>query len=124
MAARGKSSKKSKTAKSESVKDNTLRNKIIGGVLLLFTIFILLASVSYLFAWRTDQSILNSGISSFLFDFTNQTPENFMGKIGAFMAHLFIYNGLGIGSFFLYPIFFIIGFNLYFNNKFKINLLL
>jgi S-DNA-T family DNA segregation ATPase FtsK/SpoIIIE len=121
MAARGKSSKKSKTTDSKAVKDTVLRNKIIGGVLLLFTVFILLASVSYLFAWRTDQSVLNSGITNFLFDFKNHTPENFMGKIGAFMAHLFIYNGLGIGSFFLYPIFFILGFNLYFNNKFKVN---
>ena len=43
-----------------------------------------------------------------------------MGKMGAFLAHTFIYNGFGIGAFLLYPIFLIIGFNLYFNNKFHI----
>lgn len=112
------SKRKSKGVKEE--RDTVLRNKLLGGVLLLFTVFVLLASVSYLFSWRTDQSILNAGVQSFLFDVTNHTPDNFMGKIGAFVAHLFIYNGLGIGSFFIYPIFFIIGFNLYFNNAFKI----
>ncbi|MDB3869060.1 DNA translocase FtsK, partial [Bacteroidia bacterium] len=50
----------------------------------------------------------------------NLVPQNIMGKMGAFLAHTFIYNGFGIGAFLLYPIFLIIGFNLYFNNKFHI----
>jgi S-DNA-T family DNA segregation ATPase FtsK/SpoIIIE len=82
--------------------------------------FLTLASVSYLFSWRTDQSILNAGINEFLFDFKNLVPQNMMGKMGALLAHTFIYNGFGIGAFLLYPIFLIIGFNLYFNNKFHI----
>ena len=73
-----------------------------------------------MFSWRADQSILNAGIKDFLFDFTTNTPKNFMGKIGAFFAHFFIYNGFGIGAFFLYPIFFILGFNLYFHNAFRV----
>ena len=43
-----------------------------------------------------------------------------MGKLGALLAHIFMYDGFGIGSFLLYPIFFIIGYNLYFNNVFRI----
>ncbi|MEY2924003.1 MAG: hypothetical protein RLZZ337_543 [Bacteroidota bacterium] len=120
MATRRKSTKKSKSESVKKEKDTVLRNKLLGGILLLFTVFVLLASISYLFSWRTDQSILNSGIQNFLFDFQNHTPDNFMGKIGAFVAHLFVYYGFGIGSFFIYPIFFIIGFNLYFNNKFRV----
>ena len=115
--------KKKKGKKKGSVKqpkDYTMRNKIVGGLLLLFSIFVTLSSVSYLFSWRADQSILNAGVRDFLFDFEQQVSQNFMGKIGAFVAHLFIYNGFGIGSFLLYPIFFIIGYNLYFNNKFHI----
>jgi S-DNA-T family DNA segregation ATPase FtsK/SpoIIIE len=120
MALFGKKSKAKKKKKTKEPKDYTLRNKIVGGLLLLFSVFVFLASVSYLFSWRADQSILNSGIQEFLFDFKNNAPQNFMGKIGAFFAHLFIYNGFGIGSFLLYPIFFITGYNLYFNNKFRI----
>lgn len=116
---RNKSTKKTEK-KAESVKDNTLTNKLVGGVILLFSVFVFLASISYLFSWRADQSILNAGVTDFLFDFRKKIPANFMGKLGAFFAHLFIYNGFGIGAFLLYPIFFIIGFNLYFNNVFKV----
>ncbi len=115
-----KSGKKSKSKASKEKRDNTFINKVLGGFLLLFSVFVLLASVSYLFSWRADQSILSAGIAEFVFDFRNNIPKNFMGKLGAFFAHVFIYNGFGVGSFFLYPIFFILGFNLYFNNAFKI----
>ncbi len=111
---------KKKKTKKKSDSDNTLRNKLLGGVLLLFSVFVILSSLGYIFSWRADQSILNSGVREFIFDFKENTPENFMGKLGAFFAHMFIYNGFGLGSFFLYPILFILGFNLYFNNKFAI----
>jgi len=90
-----KKSTKKKTAKSEKTVDKTLINKILGGVILLFSVFVFLASISYLFSWRADQSILNLGITDFLFDFKDKIPSNFMGKLGAFFAHLFIYNGFG-----------------------------
>ncbi len=121
MALFGKKTKsKKKKKKTKEPKDYTLRNKVIGGLMLLFSVFIFLASISYLFSWKADQSILNAGIQEFLFDFRNNAPQNFMGKIGAFFAHLFIYNGFGIGSFILYPIFFIVGYNLYFHSAFRI----
>ena len=115
-----KKGKKKVEKSTKEKKDNTLVYKVIGGLTLLFSVFVFLASISYLFTWRSDQSILNSGISDFIFDFRNLVPQNFMGKLGAFLAHFFIYNGFGIGAFFIYPIFFIIGFNLYFNSKFRI----
>ncbi len=116
---RKKSSKKT-DKKADIPKDKTFTNKVVGGLVLLFSVFVFLASISYLFSWRADQSILNSGITDFLFNFKDNIPANFMGKLGAFFAHLFIYNGFGIGAFLLYPIFFIIGFNLYFNNVFRV----
>ena len=115
-----KKGKKKVEKSTKEKKDNTLVYKVLGGLTLLFSVFVFLASISYLFTWRSDQSILNSGISDFIFDFRNLVPQNFMGKLGAFLAHFFIYNGFGIGAFFIYPIFFIIGFNLYFNSKFRI----
>tara|TARA_B110000971_G_scaffold30190_1_gene27258 strand:- start:15832 stop:18279 length:2448 start_codon:yes stop_codon:yes gene_type:complete len=105
---------------SKDKRGNTLVYKIVGGTVLLFSVFVFLASISYLFTWRADQSILNTGVSDFIFDFKNLIPQNIMGKLGAFLAHFFIYNGFGIGAFFIYPIFFILGFNLYFNSKFSV----
>ena len=115
-----KSSKSKKKAKIKEPKDFTLFNKLLGAFFFSFSSFLTLASISYLFSWRADQSLLNTGISEFLFDFKNLVSQNIMGKMGAFLAHTFIYNGFGIGAFLLYPIFLIIGFNLYFNNKFHI----
>ena len=99
-----KKGKKKVEKSTKEKKDNTLVYKVLGGLTLLFSVFVFLASISYLFTWRSDQSILNSGISDFIFDFRNLVPQNFMGKLGAFLAHFFIYNGFGIGAFFIYPI--------------------
>lgn len=115
-----KSSKSKKKLKSKEPKDYTLFNKVMGSLFFAFALFLSLASISYLFSWRTDQSILNTGVNEFLFDFKNLVPKNMMGKMGALLAHTLIYNGFGIGAFLLYPIFLIVGFNLYFNNRFHI----
>ena len=115
-----KSSKSKKKLKSKEPKDYSLFNKVMGSLFFAFALFLSLASISYLFSWRTDQSILNTGVNEFLFDFKNLVPKNMMGKMGALLAHTFIYNGFGIGAFLLYPIFLIVGFNLYFNNRFHI----
>ena len=121
MALFGIKTKKEKEKKKPDLsKDNTLRNKVIGVLLLVFTVFISVASLSYLSSWRADQSILNSGISEFAFDIKDNIPANIMGKLGALAAHFFIYNGFGIGAFFLYPIFGILGYNLYFSNKWAV----
>ncbi len=121
MALFGIKTKKEKEKKKPDLsKDNTLRNKVIGVLLLVFTVFITVASLSYLSSWRADQSILNSGISEFAFDIKENIPANIMGKLGALAAHFFIYNGFGIGAFFLYPIFGILGYNLYFSNKWAV----
>ena len=115
-----KTKKEKEKSKPDTSKDNTLRNKVIGVLLLVFTVFISVASLSYLSSWRADQSILNSGISEFAFDIKENIPANIMGKLGALAAHFFIYNGFGIGAFFLYPIFGILGYNLYFSNKWAV----
>jgi len=115
-----KSTKKKKEAGVKKERDNTLIKKALGALLMLFSIFVFIASLSYLFSWRADHSILNTGMSDFVFKFQDNLPQNIMGKLGALLAHIFMYDGFGIGSFLLYPIFFIIGYNLYFNNVFRI----
>jgi S-DNA-T family DNA segregation ATPase FtsK/SpoIIIE len=120
MALFGKKSNKRKEKKDiKTTKDNTLRNKVFGGLLMVFTVFIVVASLSYLFSWRADQSIISKGLFNFVLELEGNEPSNIMGKLGAFVAHFFIYNGFGLGAFFIYPIFAILGYNLYFNNIFK-----
>lgn len=114
-----KNTKKKKGKKKEKdPKKVELRNKVLGSLVLLFSIFVFLASVSYMFSWRADQSVLNDSIKNFLFDMGNTPANNFMGKLGALSAHFFIFNGFGLGAFFIYPIFFLLGYNIYFKQKF------
>ncbi len=116
-------SSSSKRKKKEKVpRDYSLLKKIMGGLLMVFSIFLTIASISYFFSWRADQSILQNSFNDFLFDFDSIIPQNIMGKLGAYLAHFFIYNGFGIGAFFIYPILLIIGYNFYFNNRFHIRI--
>jgi S-DNA-T family DNA segregation ATPase FtsK/SpoIIIE len=58
----------------------------------------LVAFVSYLFTWQIDQSKLD--ISFFeLFKDATISVENWAGKLGAMMAHKFMFDWFGIASF-------------------------
>ncbi|MBR9860154.1 DNA translocase FtsK [bacterium] len=116
-----KKTKKKKTAKKKAA-NTEFRDKIVGSAILLFTVFIFLASISYMFSWKADQSVLNARLNEFLFDFQGTETQNFMGKIGAWLAHLMIYNGFGLGAFLLYPILFLFGINVYFKQQYGLKI--
>ncbi|MFB1012444.1 MAG: hypothetical protein QMC68_01725, partial [Bacteroidia bacterium] len=78
-----KSTKKKKEAGVKKERNNTLIKKALGAFLMLFSVFVFIASVSYLFSWRADHSILNTGMSDFVFKFQDNLPQNIMGKLGA-----------------------------------------
>jgi len=80
----------------ETVKSEKFQ-KVTGLFLLLFAIFLLIAFVSYLFTWKTDDNIFANSIWKVLSDNSLQS-ENWMGKIGAVFSFLFIKNWFGIGS--------------------------
>lgn len=77
--------------------------KITGGILLLASIYLLIAFTSYLFTWKADQDkvgVLNAPV------------ENWLGTLGAWSAHVFIHQGFGVASFIFIINFFVIGFRL------------
>ena len=88
--------------------------KTVGLSLFVFSIFLLLAFSSFLFTWKVDQDIINHHWSN-----PEIQVENWLGKIGAYVAHQFIYNGFGISSFLFVLLSFILGFRI----LFKITLL-
>jgi S-DNA-T family DNA segregation ATPase FtsK/SpoIIIE len=101
--------KNTKTAKG-SGKTKSLftdeRIKFVFGVLITgFAFYLLLACVSYLFWWKTDQSFPHSDIVSG----ADKEVKNWSGKSGYFLAETIIRNGFGIGAFFIPVIFGIIG---------------
>ncbi|MBK8883135.1 MAG: DNA translocase FtsK [Bacteroidales bacterium] len=82
------------------------RIKFIAGILVTgFAFYLLLACISYLFWWKTDQSLPASDIVSG----PDVEVKNWSGKSGHFLAEMIIRYGFGLGAFFVPMIFGTIG---------------
>ncbi|HAT76991.1 MAG TPA: cell division protein FtsK, partial [Flavobacterium sp.] len=82
----------------------TKQHKIVlGSLLVLFSIALLLAFISFFIYGQQDQSAVNQ-----LSD-RNETVQNWLGKFGAFLADLMIYKGFGVASFLFVRLFFLTG---------------
>jgi S-DNA-T family DNA segregation ATPase FtsK/SpoIIIE len=87
-----KNNKKPAFQKTKSLFGNRQAQTIIGLFVMLFSLFLIISFISYLFHWQQDQSQLSN--------FTNKniSVKNLLGKIGASLSHFFIYNSFGVGS--------------------------
>lgn len=85
--------------------------KIVGGLLLLFSLYSLIAFTSYVLTWKADQDKVD-GVNWFNFIFRSNEiqVENWLGKLGALISHLFIHRWFGIASFIFILNFFVFGF--------------
>src|SRR5690606_11424381 len=86
------------------------------------------AFISYLFTWKEDQSYVSAANGGWhtlfqtreelaLAGVDSPVVQNWMGKVGALLAHQFIYKWFGIASFLFVGILFIIGYRLLFKVK-------
>ncbi|WP_113653685.1 FtsK/SpoIIIE family DNA translocase [Pedobacter namyangjuensis] len=102
--------------------------KIVGLLFVVISIYFLLAFTSYIFTWQEDQSYVidaNGGWGN-LFKSVEElrergvddpVVENWLGKVGALLAHQFIYEWFGVASFLFAFVFFVIGYRLLFKVK-------
>ena len=97
---------------------NQKLHKITGLFFLFFSAYLLVAFTSFLFTWQNDQDKLYTPAWDLFFN-TEITVDNWLGKLGAIVSHLFIHNWFGISSFIFILIFFLLGFRI----LFKISLL-
>ncbi|HLA56312.1 MAG TPA: DNA translocase FtsK [Flavobacterium sp.] len=82
----------------------TRQHKMVAGVLLvLFSIALLLAFISFYIYGQADQSAVNA-----LTD-RSETTRNWLGKLGAYLADIFVYKGFGAASFLFVKLFFLTG---------------
>ena len=116
-----KSSKSKKTGKSKNGSsvfakiDIQKLATILGSFFLLFSIFLFLSCVSYLFTWQQDQDkLINSSFFDFIFSQSDVEVQNWLGKFGAWMSHMLIYNLFGITSIGLCFLMFLFGFKILF----------
>ncbi|MFN8295264.1 MAG: DNA translocase FtsK 4TM domain-containing protein [Chitinophagales bacterium] len=87
------------------------------GLFFLFLAILLFVSFcSYLFTWKDDQDkVLNF---SWKIIFSKEAiVENKMGRIGAYLSHIFFYDFFGVASFLVPYIFFALGINLTFKER-------
>ncbi|MGV8992594.1 MAG: DNA translocase FtsK [Flavobacterium sp.] len=96
---------KKATATNPEVKKKRLKQyKLVFGILLiLLSIALLLAFVSFYIYGTQDQSTL-----AVLSD-RNEHTRNWLGKVGAYLADVFIYRGFGVASFLFVKLFFLTG---------------
>ena len=72
--------------------------RITGFFLLLFSLYLLIAFISYLFTWKADSNLLDGADIGLMLS-RNVQVENWTGKIGAILSNLFIKRGIGIAAF-------------------------
>ena len=119
--------KKKKEAKSDlegnelswDIVQNSLKSrrlkKTTGLFLILFSVFMLLSFISYLFSWKFDDALLNGRLFNWALLTDKQVAvDNMMGRLGAITAHWFIKKWFGIASFLFVLILFVVGIKLLF----------
>jgi S-DNA-T family DNA segregation ATPase FtsK/SpoIIIE len=103
-----------KQVKKENTKSDELGEKlpwkmkrqykvVFGCLLVLLSIGLLVAFISFFMHGQEDQSVVRA-----LSD-RNKSAENWLGKVGAFLSDFFIYKGFGAASFLFVKLFFITG---------------
>lgn len=103
---------KKETAASKKTADSTPKKSwkltrqhkmLIGSLLVLFSIALLTAFISFYSNGKYDQSQL------VVFSDRNAPVENWLGKFGAYLSDLFLYRGFGASSFLFVRLFFLTG---------------
>lgn len=89
--------------KKSSLQMNRRQKFIVGIVFIFFSLALLLSFISYFITGNADQSAVNQ--------LTNRSleAENWLGKLGAYLADFFLYQGFGVTSFLFVRILFLVG---------------
>jgi S-DNA-T family DNA segregation ATPase FtsK/SpoIIIE len=87
-----------------------------GFFLLLASVFLLTAFISYLFTGKADQSIVMSAGDMELIE-SGKEAKNWLGLYGAIVSHQFIFRWFGISAFFIPPLLFAWAFRILFRRS-------
>ncbi len=101
-------SKKNKAKKVQKNKSDNRLIKITGVLLILLSLYFMIAFISYFFTWRADQDAVLRLSWGILVD-GEVVVTNWLGRLGAVLSNLFIYWGFGIAALFLVPVIFEFG---------------
>jgi S-DNA-T family DNA segregation ATPase FtsK/SpoIIIE len=85
----------------------------LGFFLLIVSLFLFTAFLSYLFTGKADQSIIQALLDTGITE-SGSEVDNWLGVFGAITSHFLILKWLGISAFFIPPLLFFLGFRLVF----------
>ena len=88
----------------------------LGFFLLITSLFLFTAFVSYLFTGKADQSVVEALGDASLID-SGREADNWLGLYGAITSHYFIFRWFGISGFFIPPLLFLVGFKTVFKRE-------
>jgi S-DNA-T family DNA segregation ATPase FtsK/SpoIIIE len=103
-----------KQTRTKEKKESPINTKkirtIVGSTLVLLAVFLFVSYVSYFFTWKIDQdAILSTSFFDYIFNSAIPAPENWLGKFGAWMSHMLIFNSFGVTSIGICLILFLLG---------------
>jgi S-DNA-T family DNA segregation ATPase FtsK/SpoIIIE len=82
-----------------------------GFFLIITSLYLLIAFLSYLFTGKADQSVVEALSRSGIIDWGKEA-QNWLGLGGAWISHVFIFKSMGISAFFIPPLLFLTGLKL------------
>jgi len=103
MAKKQRRSSKKTAKKTATFLQNRQNQFVLSVFIMLFSLLLLFAFISFFRSWDTDQSILTELANK------QVTAKNWLGKLGAQISHFFLFKGFGIGSFILPILLFLTG---------------
>lgn len=88
----------------------------LGFFLLITSLYLFVAFLSYLFTGKADQSVVQAFFETPLLE-SGREVDNWLGLYGAITSHYLIYLWLGISAFFIPPLLFLVGFYMAFKRQ-------
>ncbi|MFA6923693.1 MAG: DNA translocase FtsK 4TM domain-containing protein [Bacteroidales bacterium] len=86
--------------------------RVTGLIFILLSVYFIIAFSSYIFTWSVDFDKVKGSWLNLVSD-NNVKVDNWLGKFGAIISHIFIYNGFGVASYLFVLIFLTIGLKLF-----------
>ncbi|GAA0894764.1 DNA translocase FtsK [Fulvivirga kasyanovii] len=115
-----KQSKKEKSRKKLKINFGFFKDKRFqltsGFFLLISSLFLFTAFVSYLFTGKADQSVVEAIGQTGMLE-SGRDADNWLGLYGAFISHYFIFRWFGLAAFFTPPLLFLIGYRIVFHKE-------
>ncbi len=112
--------KKKKAAKSFRLNIAFLQDRrfqlAFGFFLLVASFYLLTAIVSYLFTHKADQSVIEA-IATVGIKNSGLETENWLGLLGAYTSHYFVFKWFGLAAFLVPPLLFLWGYEIIFRRK-------